>query len=139
MHVVFSTKERRNLIPENIRPDLWAYMGGIARNNHFTALCVGGTGDHAHMLLSVAPDKPIAKCVQVVKAGSSKWLHERGHQLFSWQEAYGAFTIGASQLERTIAYIETQAEHHSKVNFQDEFRSLLARYGVSFDERYVWG
>ncbi len=120
---MFSTKERRQLIPIHIQPDLWAYMGGIARTNGFTAIAVGGTGNHVHLLLALHADMALAKAVQLIKAGSSKWLHEqKGLRLFSWQEAYGAFTIGASQIPRTVFYIQNQQEHHHKRRFEEEYR-----------------
>jgi REP-associated tyrosine transposase len=101
VHCVFSTKERRGLIPQQVQPDLWAYMGGIARTNGFVAIAVGGTENHAHALLGIPASLTVAKAVQLIKAGSSKWLGEqKGLRLFGWQEAYGAFTIGASQTRR---------------------------------------
>lgn len=140
VHVVFSTKGRRRLIPPEVQPDLWAYMGGIARTNHFKALAVGGTDDHAHALLVVPPTLPVAKAVQLIKAGSSKWMGEHPERRgFAWQEAYGAFTIGESQVPETIAYIEGQREHHAKVRFEDEFLAFLRKNQVTFDEKYVFG
>ncbi len=139
-HCVFSTKERRQLIPAHLQADLWAYMGGIARTNGFTAVVVGGTGNHVHLLLALHADMPVAKAVQLIKAGSSKWLHEqKGLPLFSWQEAYGAFTIGASQISRTIFYIQNQAEHHRKRGFEQEYRAFLRAYGIAHDEEYLFG
>lgn len=121
VHCVFSTKNRTQLIPPDKQPDLWAYMGGIARKNGVKALAVGGTANHAHMLLSIPPTIPVAKAVQLIKAGSSKWLRENGGKRFAWQEAYGAFSVGASQVPATIAYINTQAKHHSRRGFEEEF------------------
>src|SRR5438552_12276409 len=112
-HCVFSTKERRTTISEDVQPRLWAYMGGIARTNKMKALAIGGTRDHVHLLLSLKADMPVAKAMQLIKSGSSKWMHEEvGKKLFSWQEAYGAFTIGVSQIPATVKYINNQKEHH---------------------------
>jgi REP element-mobilizing transposase RayT len=84
VHCVFSTKERRGLIPQQVQPDLWAYMGGIARTNGFVAIAVGGTENHAHVLLGIPAHMPVAKAVQLIKAGSSKWLRgQKGLRLFS--------------------------------------------------------
>src|SRR5256885_1586582 len=113
-HCIFSTKERRPLIPESLQSKLWAYVGGIARTNSLKAIAVGGTKDHLHVLLSLPATMPVAKAVQLIKAGSSKWLRESGEKLFAWQEAYGAFTIGISQLNATVAYIRNQKEHHKR-------------------------
>ena len=105
-HCVFSTKNRIASIPEDLHPRLWAYIGGIARSNDMKALAVGGMADHAHVLLSLPPTIAMAKAIQVVKAGSSKWVHEQTRSRgFEWQEGYGAFRIGASQVPATIRYI----------------------------------
>jgi REP element-mobilizing transposase RayT len=117
---VFSTKERRNTIKPETQPKLWAYLGGIARTNGFVVLMAGGTENHVHLLLSLPATMPLAKAVQLLKGGSSKWLNETIGN-FAWQEGYGAFTVSISQKPVTIAYIQSQAEHHRKHSFQEEF------------------
>jgi REP element-mobilizing transposase RayT len=139
VHCVFSTKNRTQLIPPDKQPDLWAYMGGIARKNGAKALAVGGTANHAHMLLSIPPTIPVAKAVQLIKAGSSKWIRDYGGRLFAWQEAYGAFSVGASQVPATIAYINNQAKHHSRRGFEEEFVLFLKKNGIAFDEKFLFG
>ena len=131
VHVVFSTKERRQLIPEDLQQRLWSYMGGIARTNSMKALAIGGMEDHAHLLLSLHPTMPVAKGVQLIKAGSSKWMHEKvGRKSFAWQEAYGAFSIGVSQAEATVRYIHNQEEHHRRFGFDRELAMILKRHGI---------
>jgi REP element-mobilizing transposase RayT len=130
VHVVFSTKDRKRLIPTEFQPRLWAYIGGIARKNGFRAMAVGGTDDHAHALLSLPPTMPVAKAVQLIKAGSCKWTREE-FPSFQWQESYGAFSISNSQLPATLSYIDRQAEHHRQRDFQQEFRSFLTKNGVT--------
>jgi len=140
VHCVFSTKERRGLIPQAVQPDLWAYMGGIARTNGFVAVAVGGTENHVHLLMGIPANMPVAKAVQLIKAGSSKWLREqKGLGLFAWQEAYGAFTIGASQMAKTVSYIQNQAAHHSNRAFEEEYRALLSAYDVAHEEQHLFG
>ena len=82
---------------------------------------------------------PLAKAVQLLKGGSSKWMNETGAGRFAWQEGYGAFTVGISQQAGTIAYINTQAEHHRKRNFEEEFLAFLKKHSIEYDPRYVWG
>ena len=139
VHCVFSTKERRNLISAEVQPDLWAFLGGVARKNGFNALIVGGTENHVHILLSLPATMPLAKAVQLVKGASSHWMNEKFGKGFSWQEGYGAFTLGVSQKGDTIDYIRNQAEHHRKRNFEEEFVAFLKKNGVEYDPKFVWG
>jgi putative transposase len=139
VHCVFSTKDRLNCISEGTRLELFSYIGGIARRNSMKALAVGGTGNHVHVLLSIPATIALAKAMQLIKGGSSKWLHEKTGSRFQWQEAYGAFTVSVSHIKRTIDYINSQAEHHAKRDFEDEFRGFLRRHGITFDEKYVFG
>ena len=140
VHYVFSTKHRQKLITPELEPRLWPYLGGIARENNMKAISIGGTDDHIHMLLSLPATISVAKAVQLIKGGSSKWVHDQFAQYrdFGWQEGYGAFTIGISQADETISYIQKQKEHHLKATFQDEFVKILKKHGIEYDERYIW-
>jgi putative transposase len=132
VHCVFSTKERRPLIPEPMKHKLWAYIGGIARANNFKALAVGGMTDHVHVLLSSSATLLVAKAVQLIKGGSSKWLNDHlPTRSFVWQDAYGVFTIGISRVKDTIRYINTQEKHHAKISFAEEWRRILDRHGMA--------
>ena len=139
-HCIFSTKERHRLITPELRERLWPFMGGIARQNKMKAVEVGGVEDHVHLLLSLPSTLPISKALQLIKGGSSKWIHETfpEHRLFAWQEEYGAFSVSVSQLDNTIAYIKGQEEHHRRMTFQEEFLVLLKRHHIEYDERYLW-
>jgi putative transposase len=135
-HCIFATKNRRPFISEDIQPRLWSYMGGIARINGMKALAVGGTRDHAHVLISLPPKMPIAKAMQLIKAGSSKWMHDKiRHDLFEWQEKYGAFSVGISQLDATKRYIQNQKKHHEKRNFDSEWKAILKRHGLRDEDQ----
>jgi REP element-mobilizing transposase RayT len=140
-HCVFSTKERRRIIVPEIRDRLWPYMGGIARENDMKALCIGGTEDHLHALLSLPSTMAIAKAIQLIKGGSSKWVGETfpSQDFFEWQEGYGAFTVGISQLDDTLRYIRNQEEHHRTRTFEEEYIAFLDRHGIEYDKRYVFG
>src|SRR6266498_5407855 len=107
-HCVFSTKERRPLITPALRDRLWPFLGGIARQNKMKAVEIGGVEDHVHILLSLPATMAIAKALQLIKGGSSKWVHDTfpKHRLFGWQEKYGAFSVSASQLDRVTEYIK---------------------------------
>jgi REP element-mobilizing transposase RayT len=140
-HCVFSTKDRRRSITEALEERLWKYMGGIARENKMRALVIGGVEDHVHLLLSLPSTLSIAKAMQLIKGGSSKWVHETfaEHKDFEWQEGYGALSIGISQVDDTKVYIANQREHHRTKTFQEEYIAFLERHGIEYDPRYVWG
>lgn len=139
-HCVFSTKERRKTITLDVQPQLWAFMGGIVRNHKMTALAIGGTEDHVHLLLSLPSTLSLSQAVGVIKSVSSQWVHGTlAIKGFEWQEGYGAFSIGQSQLSPTIAYISRQAEHHRKRDFCAEFLAILKKHRIEYDPRYVWG
>ena len=139
-HCVFSTKERRRLIAEDMRERLWAYIGGIAREHEMRALAVGGTEDHVHILLSPPTRKTVARAMREIKQGPSRWMHETcGMPKFAWQEGYGAFSIGLNQVDATVAYIVGQQEHHRKRDFQTKYVAFLKKHGIEYDPRYVWG
>lgn len=141
MHVVFSTKNRQRLIKPVLQERLWPYLGGIARENDLKALAVGGVEDHIHILISMPATLSISRTVQLIKGGSSRWIHETFPEQrdFAWQEGYGAFSVGISGVKDTIAYIETQAEHHRTRTYEEELVSFLKRHGMEYDERFVFG
>ena len=140
LHCVFSTKERRPMITPELQPRLFPYIGGIARENKIKLLAAGGVDDHVHLLISMPSTISISKAMQLIKGGSSKWIHETftDHRLFEWQEGYGAFSIGIGDIERTTNYINNQAEHHDKMDFKTEFRAFLKKHGIEYDERYIF-
>jgi putative transposase len=139
IHCVFSTKQRRNLIPLEVQPQLWSFLGGIARKNGFKALMVGGTENHVHILLSLRATMALANAMQLIKGASSHWMNETFKTQFAWQEGYGAFTLGVSQKADTIAYIQNQAEHHRKRSYEEEFLAFLKKNGIEYDPQNVWG
>jgi putative transposase len=139
VHCVFSTKQRQNRIPVEMKSRLWSFIGGIARKNGFKAVAIGGTQNHVHILLSLPATMPLAKSVQLIKGGSSKWMNETGNVPFAWQEGYGAFTLGISQQKATIAYINSQPQHHAKRSFEEEFVEFLKKHEIEYDPQYVWG
>ena len=139
-HCVFSTKERRPQITAALRERLWPFLGGIARQHQMKAIEIGGVADHVHILLSLPSTLAIAKALQLIKGGSSKWVHDTfpEHWSFRWQIKYGAFGVSVSLLDKTVEYIKSQEEHHRKMTFQEEFLALLKKHRVAFDERYLW-
>jgi putative transposase len=110
IHAVFSTKDRADYIKPEIQDQLWPYLGGIARKNGMSALAVGGFTNHCHILLAYPATIPLSKAMQLLKGGSSRWMRETLTPAFEWQDGYAAFTVGLSQVPRTVQYINSQAE-----------------------------
>jgi len=129
VHLVFSTKNRLKLIPEDLQPKLWAYMAGVAKNHGMHAVAIGGIGDHAHALLNIGATHGIAKAVQVLKANSSRWMNQHPGVRFAWQEGYFACSVSRSQVPTVSRYIANQKEHHHKMDSATEFQLLLKRHG----------
>lgn len=100
----------------------------------------GGVADHVHLLATLHQTTPVADFVRDIKSGSSRWLHERDicFRKFTWQTKYGAFSVSLSMEETVRAYIQNQKEHHRKRTFQEEFKAMLDRHGITYDERYMW-
>ena len=140
VHIIFSTKHRADLILPEVEDELFAYLGGIANNNKSKLLVGGGTANHVHLLVSLSKNISLSEFVGDLKRDSSKWIKTKGDtsQNFHWQDGYGAFSVGYTQLDDVKKYIANQKEHHAKVSFEDEFRYFLKKYGVEYDERYVW-
>ncbi|MFC1541835.1 IS200/IS605 family transposase [Candidatus Latescibacterota bacterium] len=141
IHYIFSTKNREKIITNELQDRLWPYIGGIARENNMKALAIGGIDDHVHLLISLPAILSISKAIQLIKGGSSKWVHDTftDHKNFKWQEGYGAFSVSISNIDDTVAYINSQREHHKVKTFQGEYIAFLKKHGIEYDERYVWG
>lgn len=139
VHIVFSTKDRANLIAPEIEAQLFGYISGILTNNNARLIIAGGAADHIHLLVSLGRID-IGKLIGDIKRSSSAWikLQDSKFTKFYWQRGYGAFSIGQSQVPAVTKYIQNQKEHHAKQTFQDEFRELCIKYGVAIDERYCW-
>jgi REP element-mobilizing transposase RayT len=139
IHLVFSTKNREPSIAADVRPRLHAYIAGILEQLKCPSIQTGGVADHVHILFALHRTVTQSDAVEEVKKGSSKWMKVEGREpSFAWQAGYGAFSIGESQVETVEHYIRNQEEHHRKMTFQEEYRKLLERYNVPYDERYVW-
>ena len=124
------------VLNSNLRERLWPYLAGIARENGMKALAVGGVIDHVHILISLRATLSVARAIQLLKGNSSKWLHETFPKMrsFEWQQGYGAFSIGISAVDSTIAYIRGQTNHHRARSFREEFQIMLDRHGFDYGD-----
>ena len=140
VHITFSTKKRLNLIDKNIETSLYEYLGGTCKGLECNPVRIGGHKNHVHVLCLLSKKITQMKLLEELKKQSSKWIKTKGYQYsnFYWQDGYGIFSINPNETERIIAYINNQHEHHKQQSFEDEFRELLKKYLVDYDERYIW-
>ena len=141
IHVVFSTKERYPYLQTDVRPELHAYAATVLEALESPAMLINSVDDHVHSLCHLSRNHAVCRVIQKVKTSTSKWLKTKRGMLskFGWQNGYGAFSVSPSQVASVRSYIEAQQSHHRTVSFQEELRGLLAKHGLEFDERYVWG
>ncbi|CAN5412998.1 IS200/IS605 family transposase [soil metagenome] len=139
-HLIFSTKDRVPCIKVDLKPNLFAYLGGIVREIRGKAYAIDGTADHVHILVSLPPSIALSDAVRIIKTNSSGWAHDQGvsHRTFAWQIGYGGFSVSKSNVPDVIKYIQSQEEHHRKVSFKEEFITFLEKHEIEYDTRYIW-
>ena len=140
VHYVFAVQNRLFLIHDNFKNDLYRYMNGIIVQHGHKLYIVNGMNDHLHMLVSMSPRQAPSDLMYHIKRSSSLWLNEKKlvPGRFSWQEGFGAFSIGKSQVSGLVKYIEEQQEHHKKVSFREEYLEFLKENDIEFDKRYIF-
>jgi putative transposase len=140
LHIVFSTKNRDRTISDDIRPRLHAYLAELGRGMDCQVFRVGGIADHVHVAVGLSRTLAISEFIKKFKHTSSSWMKQQGREYydFSWQAGYGVFSVSISHLEKLVAYIDGQEEHHRNLSFQDEYRFLLQKNGIVVDETYLW-
>ena len=140
VHLIFSTKNRVPLITDDIKDELFNYLGGVCKNLECNPVQVGGYRDHVHILCLLSKKMTLVKLLEEVKSSSSKWIKTKDEKFssFYWQSGYGAFSVNPTETDLVKKYIQNQEEHHKVKNFQDEYRAFLKKYDVEYDEKYVW-
>ena len=140
LHIIFSTKNREAWLDSNVRPRMHAYLATICRDLGAELVHIGGVADHVHIITTLPRTLSQAQLIEQIKKASSKWIKafDARYRGFFWQRGYGAFSVTPSQFEAVLQYVEAQQEHHRTRTFQDEYRELLRKHGINFDERYVW-
>jgi REP element-mobilizing transposase RayT len=136
-HIVFGTKGRLPLIPDEMKPRLHQYLGGLVRGLGGIALEINGMAEHVHLLVKLKPTIYFPDFLRDLKSNSSRWAKENGLQKFSWQRRYGGFTVSESQIDIVRRYIRNQEQHHKKFDFKTEFETLLRSNGIEIDD-FVW-
>jgi putative transposase len=140
IHLIFSTKDRERILPDEVRPDLHAYMGGTLKGLACFPIEINTEPDHLHALFLLARTEALSDVVGQLKKSTNDWLRRRNSQFasFFWQAGFGAFSVSQSQVEDVRVYIRNQREHHRVKSFQEELRAFFKAHEVEFDERYVW-
>ena len=140
IHVVFAVEGRQNLIAPEHNDELQKYITGIVSAQKHKLIAINNMPDHLHLLGGLRPDAALSDLVRDIKANSSRFINEKRWVMgrFSWQEGFGAFSYSRSQLGTVIRYIENQQEHHAKKSFRDEYTELLEKFGVAYDQRYIF-
>ncbi|MEP7128863.1 MAG: transposase [Chitinophagales bacterium] len=140
IHSVFAVKGRKNFIVKGFRDDLHKYMSGILKNDKSYPLAVGGWLDHVHIFFELPVTMKVCDQLQRIKTASSIWVNENNliKGKFQWQEGYGAFSYARSQRDTVIRYIMNQEKHHGKMTFREEYHSLLSKFEIEFDEKYLF-
>lgn len=138
VHIIFSTKNRADLIAPEIESELYAYVVGILRKHESVLLAANGTANHVHLLFSLSKKIALSDLLHEVKKSSSQWMTEKGFHDFQWQAGFAAFSVSQLQLQTVKNYIAKQKEKHQTENFENEFRKFLQHHEIEFDERFVW-
>lgn len=138
VHIVYSTKNRENLVPPEFEPRLYSFVAKIAREHRIPLLAAGGMPNHSHLLVLLPATQSLAEAINALKTNSSRFMSQQGIN-FEWQAGYGAFSVSASHLKQVKSYIRNQKQHHRKMTFEEEFISMLNKAGIDYDPKYVFG
>lgn len=140
IHIVFAVKYRASLIDDSWAEKLRKYVIAIIQNNGHKVIAINNMPDHVHMFVGMNPSQSISDLVRLVKGDSSEWINKERltGSRFQWQEGYGAFSYGKSQVDDVVKYIANQQEHHKKFSFMNEYRMLLEKFEIEFDERFIF-
>lgn len=140
IHIIFAVKYREGVVQNSWREELYKYIAGIIQTHNHKLMAINGMPDHIHILIGMRPTQSLSELLQDIKGSSSKWINEKKfvRGKFEWQEGYGAFSYGKSQIKSVIEYIEKQEEHHKKHTFREEYLAFLQKFEVEYDEKYIF-
>jgi putative transposase len=140
VHIVFSTKNHAPMLSQKMHSELFGYIAGILKNLDSKAIIINGTQDHIHILCQLSKNHSPSEIVQKIKSNSSKWAKSKSPNLadFQWQNGYGVFSVSESNLNAVKTYIQTQQQHHKKLSFQEEFKKLLDKHNIEYDNEHLW-
>jgi len=128
------------MLKENIRTELFRYIVSVFNEINGGVIAANCTENHIHIFAHLPKDMPPCNVIEKIKTSTSKWIKKRFPDLkkFYWQSGYGMFSVSRSNAEELKKYISGQESHHKKMTFEEEYRALLRKHGLEYDERYVW-
>ncbi len=140
IQVVFAVKGRQNLLQKEWQAEVFKYMSGIINNKGQKPIIINGVSDHVHAFIGLKPSMALSDLVRDVKNNSTNFINDHSwiKGKFSWQEGYGAFSYGHSQLNTIIRYIQNQEKHHARRSFRSEYLTLLRKFDIAFDDKYLF-
>ena len=140
LQTVFAVKYRKAIIDKVWSSQLYAVIGNLINETGCKTIIVNGVEDHVHCLIGLKPVVSVSELMKTVKAKSSKYIND--HSLtasrFEWQEGYGVFSYGQSQVDKVYKYIQNQEAHHKKLSFRDEYLEFLKKFKIDYDEKYIF-
>ena len=140
VQAIFAVRNRACLIQPEWKEELYKYITGITQTHKHKLIAINGMSDHVHLFMGMRPNQSLSDLMQDIKGSSSKWINDRKflRGRFEWQEGYGAFSYGKSQIADVMAYIRDQEVHHRNFNFLDEYKMFLEKFNVEYDSRYIF-
>ena len=140
IHIVFAVQNRACKIGNSWKEDLYKYITGIIQKQNHKLLAINGMPDHIHILIGMRPNQSLSDLLQDIKGSSSKWINENRFlpTKFSWQEGYGAFSYSKSHLKNVTQYIHNQEIHHQHKSFIEEYKDILKKFKIEFDEKFIF-
>ena len=138
--LVFAVKYRDRLLTKEIRAEVFSYMSGILTNRKHKSIIINGMSDHVHILFGSNPNDKLSDLVACLKRDSSSFINEKNwfKGKFHWQDGYGAFSYGRSQLDKIYNYILNQENHHNRRTFREEYIELLNKFEVKYEDKYLF-
>jgi len=140
VHIIFHVKNEQVFIRPEDEKELYAYIGGIIKNNASESIKIGGVQNHVHILAEMSKNISLSKFLEEIKRNSSRWIKTKGvhYKNFAWQGGYSGYSVSQSKVEVVKKYIERQKEHHKRLSFKEEYIKFLREYGVNYNENYLW-
>jgi len=140
LHIIFHVKTTSPQIADRHLERMHNYIGQLVNTTGCQIVRVGGIEDHVHIVCLLSRNESVAHLVEEVKRNSSRWIKtiDARYEKFAWQGGYAVFSVSQSVVDKTVAYVNNQREHHKKVSFHDEYLNFLKLYHVEYDERYVF-